>query len=178
MEKRIEAFLDHMDDYISNMNYRTFVSHKEALETDRLEKPRNMYDENGYWMSEINAGTYHFNRDEVEVKQLRNLTKDDLYNFYREHIAIDAPKRHKLVVRVLPEVAGRSGNAGRGNDEEDNTDPGPEDAMEFNFDILPSPDLPAPKIITDISDFKSALSLYPPAKPYIDFTKLKTGIDF
>ena len=50
----------------NGMNEDTFSSYKKALETRRLEKPKNMSEECRKYWTEIVSGMYHFNRGERE----------------------------------------------------------------------------------------------------------------
>ena len=44
---------------------------------------------------------YNFDRNVAEVEYLQTLTKDDITNFYNNHIAAEAPERRKLAVYII-----------------------------------------------------------------------------
>uniref|UniRef100_A0A0B7AYG5 Insulin-degrading enzyme n=2 Tax=Arion vulgaris TaxID=1028688 RepID=A0A0B7AYG5_9EUPU len=100
VEGRIEAFIQKMEDVIRNLTDEEFNKHISALSSKRLEKPKKLVQQNNKYWSEIITSYYNFDRDNVEVAYLKKLCKDDLFKFYKEKIALDAPHRHKLSVHV------------------------------------------------------------------------------
>eukprot|EP00088_Acartia_fossae_P015149 TRINITY_DN1823_c0_g1_i7.p1 TRINITY_DN1823_c0_g1~~TRINITY_DN1823_c0_g1_i7.p1 ORF type:complete len:175 (-),score=48.64 TRINITY_DN1823_c0_g1_i7:151-675(-) len=92
------------------MSEEEFKSHQEALAAKRLEKPKKLSSKNGKFWAEILSEHLHFDRDNIEVEELRKLTKDDILNFYTEHIAPSGEQRRKLACHVVshhPEGAGK-----------------------------------------------------------------------
>lgn len=154
---------------LKNLSDEEFEKHVAALATKRLEKPKRLAVQNAKFWSEIISQQYNFDRDNVEVAHLRELTRDDLYKFYKEMIAHDAPKRHKLSVHIISDA----GEAG------DSVD-GPESSSEVSIDtpdgLTPAPVLPQPIVVTDEVDFKRNLPLYPLAKPFIDLSKARSKL--
>ncbi|GFO42676.1 insulin degrading enzyme [Plakobranchus ocellatus] len=175
VEGRIEAFLQKMDDVLLEMTDEKFAKHVSALCTKRLEKPKKLVQQNKRYWTEIISSYYNFDRDNIEVAFLKTIRKDDLYQFYKERIAFDAPKRHKLSVYVTSKALHESSCSdavcdGEGdgvvNSDETNTASG----------LAFAPLLPLPNIITDVTEFKRDLCLYPLPKPFIDVTKTKAKL--
>ncbi|ELU09335.1 hypothetical protein CAPTEDRAFT_155510 [Capitella teleta] len=144
VESRIEAFLLKMQSHVADMSPAVFENHVKALCIKRLEKPKKIMSQHKNYWSEIVCQQYNFDRDEVEVAELKKLTKDDVYNFYQEMIAHDAPKRHKLSVHVVSKVES-------------------EDCFDQS-DVVP----PAKaEVIEDVNVFKRELGLFPLPKPFM-----------
>lgn len=65
------------------MTNEEFEDHKMALATKKLEKPKQLDTQaNKYW-NEIEHRLYNFEREEKEVKVLKNLKKKDVLKFYK-----------------------------------------------------------------------------------------------
>ncbi|BFZ09211.1 hypothetical protein BsWGS_12249 [Bradybaena similaris] len=174
VEGRIEAFIQKMEEVILNMTDEEFNKHVEALSSKRMEKPKKLIQQNNKYWTEIISNYYNFDRDNIEVAFLKQLRKDDLYKFYKEKIALDAPRRHKLSVHVISEVPQGSSDADTSRPE---TEPVSDSAEKGDVDgFVPAPDLPLPTIITDVMEFKRDLGLYPLPKPFIDVTKAKAKL--
>ena len=81
LDARIEAFIEGLEEALEQMGDPEFNSHIEALATKRLEKPKQLVARNSRYWSEIQGQQYNFNRDEVEVAELRRLIKEDLLKY-------------------------------------------------------------------------------------------------
>merc|ERR1711874_578393 len=97
---------------IGGMEEVEFQKHVEALAARRLEKPKKMVQRNTKLWNEISAGLYNFDRDRVEVEELRTITKDDVLDFYRNNIAVSGGMR-KLSCQVLSTAEGGAGEEDR-----------------------------------------------------------------
>lgn len=74
--------------FLEGLSEKEFHTHVEALAVKRLEKPKTiMQQASKYWM-EIYIRQYNFNRDKVEVEELRKLTKNDLIQFMKVSILL------------------------------------------------------------------------------------------
>ena len=51
---------------------------------------------------EVVCQQFNFDRDVVETEVLKTLTLEDVRQFYRDFIAVDAPKRRKMATLVSP----------------------------------------------------------------------------
>lgn len=65
------------------MSEEEFLRHREALASQRLEKPKQLSTQTNIYWGEITAQQYHFDRANVEVGYLRTLTKEDIIEFYK-----------------------------------------------------------------------------------------------
>ncbi|KAK0053563.1 insulin-degrading enzyme-like isoform X1 [Biomphalaria pfeifferi] len=170
VEGRIEAFIMKFEAMLENMSEVEFNKHVMALSTKRLEKPKKLLQQNMKYWSEIISNYYNFDRDQIEVAYLQKLKKDDLLAFYKEKIAFDAPRRHKLSVHVLSGVSMNNEQSIR------DSETGAVELTTGTDGFEPSPSLPLPQVITDIMEFKRDLGLYPLPKPFIDLTQTKAKL--
>lgn len=161
VEGRVEAFLHSMEGILNEMSEAEFQKHIAALSMKRLEKPKKMSAQGSRYWSEIVSEQYNFDRDNVEVAFLKGVTKEDLIKFYKDNIAYNAPRRHKLSVHILSTVP------------KEETDTAEKECVE-----LPGPDieLPKPIIVEDVNAFKRDMALYPLAKPFIDLQKARSKL--
>nr|ADI24339.1 insulin degrading enzyme [Aplysia californica] len=176
VEGRIEAFIQNVHDVIRDMPEEEFGKHVSALATKRLEKPKKLVQQNNKYWTEIISSFYNFDRDIVEVAFLRTLKKDDLYRFYKEKIALDAPNRHKLSVHVVSDTSGGATSNGGREAGEQQFDVAQDGDNKEKDGFLPAPVLPLPTVVTDVMEFKRDLCLYPLPKPFIDLTKAKAKL--
>jgi len=152
LDQRIESFLDSVNKSLEEMEDDEFKQHVEALATKRLEKPKKMGVRNGRFWSEILSQHYNFNRDEIEVECLRQLTKEDISSFYKQFIT-DSDGRRKLSCHVVSMCEGGAGTC---------------DTEETSADSKDNS-----KSISDITEFKSSLPLFPLVQPFVKLETLK-----
>ncbi|KRZ79257.1 Insulin-degrading enzyme [Trichinella papuae] len=103
LDERIEAFLSQLlvsSEDIKNMPSEEFEEHRAALTAKRLEKPKKLVSAASKVWSEISSEQYNFERDQKEVDILKTITKEELIEFYKQHIVADAPKRRKLSTQI------------------------------------------------------------------------------
>ncbi|VDH94622.1 Hypothetical predicted protein [Mytilus galloprovincialis] len=84
VEKRVEAFLNSMDDYIKEMTDEAFQKHLKALVSKRMEKPKKISGQNSRYWSEILSQQYNFDRETVEVEFLKTVKKEDVFSFFKD----------------------------------------------------------------------------------------------
>jgi len=157
VDDRIEAFLAKMGSEIldGSLTQEQFDNHVKALATKRLEKPKKLSAQAARWWGEVVCQQFNFDRDVVETEVLKTLTLEDVRQFYRDFIAVDAPKRRKMATLVSPEA-----------ENQPEKDSGSKDAKEMSG-LNPVPtNLTSPTIIQDPITLKANLGLYPNAKPY------------
>ena len=65
------------------MTDEDFEKHVEALATRRLELPKKLSRQNGYYWGEIVSQQYNFDRDNIEVTYLRTISKKQVLDFYK-----------------------------------------------------------------------------------------------
>ena len=152
------------------MSSEEFERHKEALKSQKLEKPKRLSSQYTHYMNEIALQQYHFDRNEKEVEILMTLTKEQVLEYYKVSltyisvrflytfikfiqlfIAPDATSRQPLSIHILsnPENVEKA------------------ETIEEEEAAVPSPSLPITKI-TDLTAFKSSKTLYPMAKSFIN----------
>jgi secreted Zn-dependent insulinase-like peptidase len=119
------------------MKEEEFETNKLSLIAKRLEKPKKLSGRAGKYWSEIVSQQYNFNRDEVETDDLRNITKDNIIEFFDTYIDSKSNVRKKVVCYMVPS-----------------------DTSEIKKETIPEMDI-IPVGMTDIAAFKSSLSLYP-----------------
>ncbi|KAM3862520.1 insulin-degrading enzyme isoform 2-T2 [Diretmus argenteus] len=160
LESRVEAFLRTMEKSVEEMNEEAFQKHIQALAIRRLDKPKKLAAECAKYWGEIISQQYNFDRDNIEVAYLKTLTKENVMQFYRELLAIDAPKRHKVSVHVLSREMDSCPIVG-------------EFPAQNDVNLAPAPSLPQPTLVQDMTEFKRSLPLFPLAKPHINFMAAK-----
>ena len=82
LNERIEAFIQWVHKYIEDMSHKDFETQKQSVITRRLEKPKQLSEYSQRLWSEISSKEYDFNRDEIEVKATKELTKQDIIAFF------------------------------------------------------------------------------------------------
>lgn len=125
-----------------------FQRHKEALASQKLEKPKRLSSQFNKYLNEISLQQFHFERADAEVAILKTVNKNELLDFYKNFILRDAPVRHALSIHIVSTAEGGVGHAENTDDEK--------------------PDRPDDMImISDLATFKSSKELYPMVQPYI-----------
>uniref|UniRef100_G1NA86 Insulin degrading enzyme n=1 Tax=Meleagris gallopavo TaxID=9103 RepID=G1NA86_MELGA len=160
LESRVEAFLKTMEKCIEDMTEEAFQKHIQALAIRRLDKPKKLSAECAKYWGEIISQQYNFDRDNIEVAYLKTLTKDDIIQFYKVLLAIDAPRRHKVSVHVLAREMDSCPVVG-------------EFPCQNDVNLAPAPLLPQPSVIENMTEFKRSLPLFPLVKPHINFMAAK-----
>jgi len=149
LDQRIESFLSGVNKHLEDMEETEFQQHVEALATKRSEKPKKLGVRNGRYWSEILSQHYNFDRDDIEVACLRELSKQDIIKFFQSHIA-DTEERRKLSCHVVSTCEGGADTCDKEHVSE-----------EFC------------RSVSDITGFKSSLPLFPLVKPYVQISSLK-----
>lgn len=160
LESRVEAFLITMEKAIEDMTEEAFQKHIQALAIRRLDKPKKLSAECAKYWGEIISQQYNYDRDNIEVAYLKTLTKDDIIKFYKEMLAVDAPRRHKVSVHVLAREMDSCPVVG-------------EFPSQNDINLSEAPPLPQPEVIHNMTEFKRGLPLFPLVKPHINFMAAK-----
>ncbi|XP_076142124.1 insulin-degrading enzyme isoform X4 [Alosa pseudoharengus] len=160
LESRVEAFLRTMETVLGEMNDEAFQKHIQALAIRRLDKPKKLAAECAKYWGEIISQQYNFDRDNIEVAYLKTLTKENIMQFYRDLLSVDAVKRHKVSVHVLSREMDSCPVVG-------------EFPAQNDVNLAPAPSLPQPVVVQDMTEFKRSLPLFPLAKPHINFMAAK-----
>ena len=101
LEERINAFLALFAENLLNMSEKDFESHKKSLINKRLEKPKNLDEENSVFWAYICNEYYNFTQVETDVENLRSLTKRDMKAFFDHYIEPTSLHRAKLSVHMI-----------------------------------------------------------------------------
>lgn len=86
------------------MSQDEFDRHKEALAVKKLEKPKTVYSQFNLFYNEIALSQYHFERSEVEVEILRNITKDELFECYKVSLNVGWDFIRKIITLLFKEI--------------------------------------------------------------------------
>ncbi|KRZ08339.1 Insulin-degrading enzyme [Trichinella zimbabwensis] len=151
LDERIEAFLSQLLEDIKNMPSEEFEEHRAALTAKRLEKPKKLVSAASKVWSEISSEQYNFERDQKEVDILKTITKEELIEFYKQHIVADAPKRRKLSTQIYSKTFEISSIRAK-RSVEDQTG--------------------KVEKIKNLSDFKNNLPLFPRMKPEMEVPQI------
>ena len=161
LDTRIEAFLHSVEEHIEKMDEEEFERHKTSLAEKRLEKPKVLGTRTWKFWSEIVCEQYNFDRDQVEVAEMRKLAKQDVLAFYHKFLSHKSKERRKLathVVSMKEDGAGKCGSDPNNNNEKSSLE-----------DLPPPPQADVfPEIIEDPTEFKAHQPLFPTLKPYAD----------
>lgn len=128
------------------MSVEEFEKNKEALKTQKLEKPKRLSSQYSQFMNEISLQQYHFDRSEKEVEILTNISKDQILEYYKLFIVPNAPARQSLSIHILSS---------------------PENIEKVDVEEKPAETMKRHKI-TDLTKFKLSSTLYPMAKSFIN----------
>ncbi|KAF8403788.1 hypothetical protein HHK36_011894 [Tetracentron sinense] len=100
IDLRVEAFLKVFESKLYEMTDGEFKSNVNALIDMKLEKHKNLREESAFYWREIVDGTLKFDRRESEVEALKQLTQQQLIDFFDEYIKVGAPRRKTLSIQV------------------------------------------------------------------------------
>ncbi|GLT74479.1 hypothetical protein SLA2020_462740 [Shorea laevis] len=101
IDLRVEAFLRMFETQLYEMTHDDFKSNLNALIDMKLEKHKNLREESRFYWREISDGTLKFDRKEVEVAALKQLTQQELIDFFNQYIKVGAPQKRTLSVHVI-----------------------------------------------------------------------------
>ncbi|KAL4198409.1 hypothetical protein AMTRI_Chr03g140060 [Amborella trichopoda] len=100
LDERVEAFLKMFETQLYTMSNDDFIRNKNSLIDMKLEKHKNLSEESEFFWIEIERGTLKFDRVEHEVGAIRELTQEDMIDFFDIYIKVGAPRRKKLSIQV------------------------------------------------------------------------------
>ncbi|XP_019456155.1 PREDICTED: insulin-degrading enzyme-like 1, peroxisomal [Lupinus angustifolius] len=98
--QRVEAFLKVFETKLREMTNDEFKSNVNALIDMKLEKHKNLREESSFFWREIDNGTLRFDRKDFEVEALRQLSHQELIDFFDEYVKVGAPQKRTLSVGV------------------------------------------------------------------------------
>uniref|UniRef100_A0ACD5UZH7 Uncharacterized protein n=1 Tax=Avena sativa TaxID=4498 RepID=A0ACD5UZH7_AVESA len=100
LDARVEAFLKMFEVTLHQMPDAEFKSNVNALIDMKLEKYKNIREESTFFWREISEGTLQFDRKEAGVALLRELKKEELIEFFDNHVKVGAPEKKILSIQV------------------------------------------------------------------------------
>ncbi|WVZ66425.1 hypothetical protein U9M48_015640 [Paspalum notatum var. saurae] len=100
LDARVENFLKMFEETVYQMSDAEFKSNVSALIDLKLEKYKNIREESTFFWGEISEGTLKFDRKETEVAALRELKKEELIEFFNDHVKVNAPQKKILSIQV------------------------------------------------------------------------------
>ncbi|KAL2320761.1 hypothetical protein Fmac_029730 [Flemingia macrophylla] len=100
IEQRVEAFLNVFGIKLLEMTNDEFKSNVNALIDMKLEKHKNLREESVFFWREIKHGTLRFDRRDCEVEALKQLSLQDLIDFFNEYVKVGAPRKESLSLRI------------------------------------------------------------------------------
>ena len=103
IDTSVEKFLVTFKARLAEMEEKEFGDHVKSLIAVKTEKLKSLAQEGRRYWGEIDKGSLHFKRQELEVEALKKLTKQDLLQFDAETFGADSNKRKKLSVHILSE---------------------------------------------------------------------------
>lgn len=135
-----------MQTALKEMSEEEFERHKAALAARRQEKPKQLTHRAVRYWSEITSGQYLFDRDDIEVDELKTITKQDLLDFFHTHVFHHAPLRRKMAVHIVA-----------ANVAQEKAEP----LQNGVVNLTPAPECKEPYPVEDIAIFKRSLPLFP-----------------
>ena len=133
-----------MKDFIQSMSEEEFETNKQGLVAKRLEKPKKLSARAARYWNEIVCQQYNFNRDEIETKELKNITKENIIEFFDIYICPKSNTRKKLACYIMPS-----------------------DTSEIKVETIPELEV-IPENVEDVSAYKSSLPLNPVPVPLMN----------
>jgi insulysin len=100
LETRINAFLASLGSYIKDMPKDEFEDHRRSLINKKLEKLKNLEQEGARFWSHISSGYFRFEQVDIDVEHLRNLTQEEMVEFFQHYISPTSPHRAKLSIQL------------------------------------------------------------------------------
>lgn len=129
------------------MSKEELEKNKGAVKSQKLEKPKRLYNQYSKFMNEISLQEYHFDRSNAEVAILDTITKDEVLEYFQNFIAVDGKLRQSLSIYIMAE------------DEQI-------EAMDPEFVEKMNACEKKKKEITDLTTFKAERELYASKKTY------------
>jgi insulysin len=105
LEGRLESFLHLFEGKLASLEAEDFAEHVQSLITKKSEKDRNVDRHCERLMTELCSHTYVWNRKELEVKALSEITLQNLVDFFVRHISVKSPTRRRICSHVVGRAA-------------------------------------------------------------------------
>ncbi|KAL8667886.1 MAG: hypothetical protein Q9202_000351 [Teloschistes flavicans] len=105
LETRVNAFLALFASKLESMGQEEFESHKTSLINKRLEKVKNLDQESQRFWSHINGEDFSFVQNEMDVTNLKPLSRQDMMDFFNHYIHPTSSSRAKLSVHMVAQAS-------------------------------------------------------------------------
>ena len=96
LDERIESFLEGYKETLNSISSEDLASNIKAVKESLTEKPKSLQKETNHFWSEINSGSYLFNRNIKEAKFLETVKLEDLVDFFDTFISPVSTTRVKF----------------------------------------------------------------------------------
>ncbi|KAI5780940.1 Metalloenzyme, LuxS/M16 peptidase-like protein [Geopyxis carbonaria] len=100
LESRVEEFLKSFKENLNNLTDKEFQGHVKAVILKKMERLKNLEQESSRLWARIGNEVYDFFLHETDVEILKNITKQEVVDFYNEYISPDSPNRSKMSVQM------------------------------------------------------------------------------
>ncbi|RMZ82427.1 hypothetical protein DV737_g2137, partial [Chaetothyriales sp. CBS 132003] len=100
LETRVNAFLLKVRKDLESMSKEDFEGHKRSLIAKRLETLKNLDSETGRLWGYINGEYFNFYQVDHDVRQIRQISKQDLIAFFDRYVDPASPTRAKLAIHL------------------------------------------------------------------------------
>ncbi|CAG7816471.1 unnamed protein product [Allacma fusca] len=151
VESRIHNFINSFHDLLHALTEEEFLQHRFALRIRKAEKPKKLKDRASTLWSEIVSQQYNFERQDIEIAALDQLTLQEIIQYFDETFGPSAPQRRRLAVHVTSMIEGGAGVNINEVDAQKGDGDYPEDQI----------------AIEDPTEWKTHLPLFPTAKPFL-----------
>jgi len=105
LEGRLENFLHLFQDKLATMAPEDFSEHVQSLITKKSEKDRNCDRHCDRLMQELCSHTYLWNRKDLEVKALAEITQPELVEFFVKYLSVTSQTRRRIACHVVGRAA-------------------------------------------------------------------------
>ncbi|KAL4914462.1 Metalloenzyme, LuxS/M16 peptidase-like protein [Aspergillus aurantiobrunneus] len=111
LESRIDSFLSNFGKTLEEMSEEEFEGHKRSVINKRLEKLKNLMSETSRFWTHIGSEYFDFQQSESDAAHVRDLTKSDVVDFYKQMIQPDSPTRGKLSIHLKAQAGAHVADA-------------------------------------------------------------------
>jgi insulysin len=101
IDSLVEKFLIEFQTRLDEMEEKEFDDQRNSLISVKSEKLKTLSEEGKRYWREIDEGGLHFKRQDLEVEELKKITKEDLVAFSKTQFDANSTSRRKLSVRVV-----------------------------------------------------------------------------
>jgi len=100
LESRINAFLSGYRETLEKMSDKELNGHINALIIKRTEKLKNLNQESSRLWGHISSEYYDYEQIDADVETIREITKNEMIDFYNKYIDPSSPGRSKVSVHL------------------------------------------------------------------------------